>query len=101
MIELQEKKGSKKFVTREYKAIEMENEHIYNLTKEKYNLTERAVRKASLSLSSINGIFNKRTEELNRIMSFKTRAVRKRNTLIKKLQAFLKVRIQIIRQIIN
>ena len=68
----------------------MENEHIYNLTKEKYNLTERAVRKASLSLSSINGIFNKRTEELNRIMSFKTRAVRKRNTSIKKTAGFFK-----------
>ena len=51
---LNEELNSKKFVTREYKAIEMENEHIYNLTKEKYNLTERAVRKASLSLSSIN-----------------------------------------------
>ena len=68
----------------------MENEHIYNLTKEKYNLTERAVRKASLSLSSINGIFNKRNEELNRIMSFKTRAVRKRNTSIKKTAGFFK-----------
>ena len=87
---LNEELNNKKFVTREYKAIEMENEHIYNLTKEKYNLTERAVRKASLSLSSINGIFNKRTEELNRIMSFKTRAVRKRNTSIKKTAGFFK-----------
>ena len=70
---------------KEYKLVEMENENIYNLTNEKLKLSDRALQKLSYSLKLLTDNYNKKNEELHKLMSIKySRNVRKRATSTKR-----------------
>ena len=58
-----------------------EQQKVINVKKEEWLIIHNKIKNQKNKY--INGIFDKRTEELNIIASFKTRAVCKRNTLIK------------------
>ena len=86
---LSEALSSKTIVQNEYIAIEMEHDHILSLTQEKYNISERSLKKYSNSLVSMNENLNKRNEELQKLMAIKfTRNLKKRNTSFKKTILF-------------
>ena len=81
--------SDKNIINKEFIAIKMETENILNITQEKYKLSERSFKKLSLSLSLMNENYNKKTEELHKLMSIKfSRNLRKRNTSIKKSTLF-------------
>ena len=70
---------------KEYKLVEMDNDNIYNLTKEKLKLSEIGLQKLSYSLKLLTDNYNKKNEELNKLMSIKnSRYIRKRAVSTKK-----------------
>ena len=78
---LKEANIDKNFAEREYKGVEMESENLISMTQEKYNISERAFRKMQFSLNSMNDDFNKKTYELNRIMSIKYSRITKKKQI--------------------
>ena len=81
--------SDKNITQREYIAIEMEHDNILSLTQEKYNISERSLKKTSNTLIRMNEDFTKKSEELHKLMSIRfTRNIKKRNTSIKKSTLF-------------
>ena len=71
--------------------VELENENIYNLTEEKFNLSERALMNVSTTLKSLSNALNKKEDEYQKLISMKnSRNINKRSTSVKKVGAFQK-----------
>ena len=88
---LKDAMSKKEIMEKEYKTIELENENIYNLTKEKFNLSERAIMNVSTTLKTLNNSFNKREDEFQKLMTMKiSRNFNKRATYVKKSNIFQK-----------
>ena len=82
---------NKAIVEKEYKMVELENENIYNLTEEKFNLSERALMNVSTTLKSLSNALNKKEDEYQKLISMKnSRNINKRSTSVKKVGAFQK-----------
>ena len=56
--------SDKNIAQREYIAIEMEHDNILSLTQEKYNISERSLKKTSNTLIRMNEDFTKKSENL-------------------------------------
>ena len=82
---------NKAIAEKEYKMVELENENIYNLTEEKFNLSERALMNVSTTLKSLSNALNKKEDEYQKLISMKnSRNINKRSTSVKKVGAFQK-----------
>ena len=90
-IYLKDAMSEKAIMEKEYKAVESENENIYNLTKEKLNLTERAIMNVSTTLKSLNTSYYKRQDEFQKLITMKiSRNFNKRATSVKKTTIYQK-----------
>ena len=90
-IYLKDAMSEKAIMEKEYKTVEFENENIYNLTKEKLNLTERAIMNVSTTLKSLNTSYYKRQDEFQKLITMKiSRNFNKRATSVKKTTIYQK-----------
>ena len=81
----------KAILEKEYKVVKLENENIYNLTNEKYKLSEMSVQRLLYSLQLLINNLNQKGEEFHKLMAIKfSRNIRQRATSTKQKMMFSK-----------
>ena len=84
-IYLKDAISEKTMMEKEYKTVELENKNIYNLTKEKLNLSERAIMNVATTLKSLSNTYYKREDEFQKLITMKiSRNFNKRSASVKK-----------------
>ena len=81
--------SDKTMANNDFISVKMENENILSMTQEKFNLSERALKKISDSLISLNENLIKRNDDLEKLLAIRiTKNFKKRTTSYKKSSIF-------------